>query len=294
MTSSVWARVAARSGIALCIVVSGQIVFAQHVELQSAVLGATGQVSGSSVTPFQYVGWRFEITTPLDVDHIGGHLEGDPYTPGPLFAALVRLDSIMSLPHGAPFTDDELLTTTTVLPSFPSDEVTVPMTAALQPGSYALVFGAGMYGATGVGGMPNFDDQPDIPPTDISSYIFWDLPRPNAPLEWRTNLNSHMRFVVDAHVPLPGDYNHDGNVDSQDYNVWRADFGSTANLAADGNANAAVDAADYTIWRDHLGTTVTGSAAQSGVPEPTTSSLLSIAALAAVFVATKTKHSREP
>jgi hypothetical protein len=268
-------------------------VIGQEVVLESAMLGATGHISGSSVTNAQFIGWRFQIDVPLDVDHIGGHLEGDPFTPGTLFAALVRLDSITSIPHGAPFTEDELIATTTFLPPFPSDEVTVPFVAALQPGSYTLVFGAGMFGATGLGGMPNFNDQPDIPPTDISSYIFWSIPRQGAPQEWRQNLGSHMRFVVEAHVPIPGDYNHDGTVNTDDYNVWLSGFNSTTNLMADGNGNNVVDAADYTIWRDHLGATSAGSAAVTSVPEPRTALLLIVAAFAWPMAASKMIRVRE-
>lgn len=248
---------------------------AQPVILESAPLGATGHNSGSSVTNTQFIGWRFQIDAPLDVDHVGGHLL--EFEPGGLFAALVSLPSINSLPAGAPFTADELVATTTFQAPFPSDEVTIPLNAELHPGSYALMFGTGLFGATGLGGMPNFNDQPDIPPTDISSYIFWAIPQLNEPPEWRENLNSHMRFVVEAHVPIPGDYNHDGSVDTDDYNVWRTSFSSATNLAADGNDNNVVDAADYTIWRDHLGATSAGSDVVTSAPEPSTAMLLIIA-----------------
>jgi hypothetical protein len=75
-------------------------------------------------------------------------------------------------------------------------------------------------------------------------------------------------------APLAGDYNSDGIVNADDYNVWKQSFGSTANLAADGNHNNIVDAADYTIWRDHrtAGSGAAGSIA--GVPEPATICLL--------------------
>jgi hypothetical protein len=284
-----FARVLAE--VALGVLLCTTQLSAQPVVLESASLGATGHISGSSVTTAQFIGWRFQIGTPLDVDHIGGHLL--EFEPGGLFAALVSLPSIDSVPAGTPFTADELVATTTFQAPFPSDEVTIPFTAELQPGSYALVFGTGMFGATGLGGMPNFDDQPDTPPTDLSSYIFWSIPRPNAPQEWRQNLASHMRFVVDAHVPIPGDYNQDGDVDPDDYNVWRTDFGSVANLTADGNGNNIVDGADYTIWRDHLGATSGGPGAVTSVPEPSTAILLIVARLAWAMVANKAVHQRE-
>ncbi|MEM9660415.1 MAG: hypothetical protein AAF961_18785, partial [Planctomycetota bacterium] len=55
-------------------------------------------------------------------------------------------------------------------------------------------------------------------------------------------------------------------VDDADYEVWRAAFGSTSDLAADGNRNGRVDAGDYTIWRDNL-----GAVAPAAVPTPDTS-----------------------
>jgi hypothetical protein len=65
-----------------------------------------------------------------------------------------------------------------------------------------------------------------------------------------------------------GDYTGDFIVDENDYNLWKADFGSTENLAADGNGNGIIDAADYTVWRDSL-TAGSGSLASVAVPEPT-------------------------
>jgi ELWxxDGT repeat protein len=47
----------------------------------------------------------------------------------------------------------------------------------------------------------------------------------------------------------PGDYNRNGIVDLADFEVWRKDFGSAINLAADGNNDGVIDAADYTYWR---------------------------------------------
>lgn len=73
---------------------------------------------------------------------------------------------------------------------------------------------------------------------------------------------------------IAGDYNADGDVDDEDYQVWLTNFGATAGagLAADGNKNNVVDAADFTVWRDNFGNSVHDSGAGSGnvaVPEPT-------------------------
>lgn len=78
-----------------------------------------------------------------------------------------------------------------------------------------------------------------------------------------------------------GDYDGNGIVQANDYNVWKSNFG-TANAATDGNGNGIVDAADYTIWRDHLGQTAgSGSASPSLVPEPSSFFLLSIGSVLA-------------
>ena len=64
-------------------------------------------------------------------------------------------------------------------------------------------------------------------------------------------------------VPLPGDYNGNGVVDSADYIVWRNGLGTTYTQN------------DYDVWRAHFGQTAgSGSALPSAeplsatVPEP--------------------------
>jgi hypothetical protein len=76
-----------------------------------------------------------------------------------------------------------------------------------------------------------------------------------------------------------GDYDHNGIVQPADYNMWKANFGSTTQLDSDGNGDGIVDAADYTIWRDHLGQMVSGSGSAATVPEPGGLALLAIGGL---------------
>ncbi|MCC7474799.1 MAG: hypothetical protein IT425_05350 [Pirellulales bacterium] len=77
---------------------------------------------------------------------------------------------------------------------------------------------------------------------------------------------------------LVGDYDFSGEVDSEDYSLWRFSYGSTTNLAADGNLDGNVDTADYVVWRSHFGETLFGAGSNVGggtlvlggspVPEP--------------------------
>ena len=63
---------------------------------------------------------------------------------------------------------------------------------------------------------------------------------------------------------IPGDYDANGSVGPEDYDLWKANFG-TVFAAADGNGDGIVDAADYTVWRKNLGA---GMGSQAAVPEP--------------------------
>jgi hypothetical protein len=66
----------------------------------------------------------------------------------------------------------------------------------------------------------------------------------------------------------PGDYNKNGSVGPEDYDVWKSNFG-TNSADADGNGDGVVDAGDYTIWRDNFGAG-SGRSSLSAVPEPAT------------------------
>lgn len=70
-------------------------------------------------------------------------------------------------------------------------------------------------------------------------------------------------------IDLPGDFDNDGSVTIDDYDLWKNTYGSTTNLAADGNGDGMVNAADYTVWKDHQGLgTSTATEEAATVPEP--------------------------
>jgi len=78
--------------------------------------------------------------------------------------------------------------------------------------------------------------------------------------------------------PIVGDYNRDGDVNPEDYLVWKDAFGDVGGSNADGNANGVVDAADYVVWRDHFDGPVNSFELGNAVPEPTALSLMLAAA----------------
>ena len=92
-------------------------------------------------------------------------------------------------------------------------------------------------------------------------------------------------------MTLPGDYNGDGVVASDEYQVWRTILGDTTALLADGNGNNVVDTSDYLTWRKNQGRTwqdlSPGSGAGVGggtVPEPTAAVLAMLASFCTLIL----------
>jgi hypothetical protein len=80
-------------------------------------------------------------------------------------------------------------------------------------------------------------------------------------------------------VPVEGDFNGDGIVDSADYVVWRKAYG-TGNVWADANRDGMVGEQDLAAWNSNYGVGI--SQAGSGlaeIPEPATAAMLLIALL---------------
>jgi len=76
-----------------------------------------------------------------------------------------------------------------------------------------------------------------------------------------------------ASVSTPGDYNGDGDVDDDDYSMWRSTFGSISASGSYGNGNSVVDAADYVVWRKFASSP---SQYATAVPEPKSWLLLAV------------------
>jgi hypothetical protein len=122
-------------------------------------------------------------------------------------------------------------------------------------------------------GPLTLDFSPSAPPIYFGYLLIRGVFNPTASFE-----NSFFDMQIQTIPFLPGDYNYDGTVDTQDYNVWRANFGASG-TAADGNANGVVDAADYVLWRK---LSSSGSGVSNSVPEPCVAMMIGVLFLAIV------------
>ncbi len=80
------------------------------------------------------------------------------------------------------------------------------------------------------------------------------------------------------------DFDHDGDVDNTDYNIWRGAF--NLNQLGDANGDNLSDARDYVLWRNQFGSHAgagAGAGVASAVPEPGTALLVLVASVACVL-----------
>ncbi len=107
----------------------------------------------------------------------------------------------------------------------------------------------------------------------LKNIIIWeigqDLHPSNPDSLLRRAYEKNQSFVV---LPVPGDYDGNGSVGTEDYALWKSTFGATSgDMRADGNRDSIVDASDYTFWRDRFAASAAGAAAaSSAIPEPST------------------------
>ena len=179
------------------VVLGGFALFAARASatiiLETASLGQTGEPGGTSVDAEQYLAARFTLTQTTQITAVGGHLfEGEP---GGVFAAIIPLSSPTALPSFLPSDiGSSAVAGVAFTAPFPSDDVLIPLSVVLSPGSYALVFGSNAFGATGGGGMPE-----DNSPIGTPSFFLGQTST------WTDTDLSFLRFVVEGTVvPEPG------------------------------------------------------------------------------------------
>jgi hypothetical protein len=187
----------------LTISMANSVAVAAATILESATyLAAPPLDDGWLLSQTQFVGARFRVTATTDVTAVGGHLRGS----GTIFAAIERVSepgampispdcpfpTFSTLPCSQPFS--ATIATTVFVPPATHADVTVPLSVRLTPGTYALIFGSGYFGAAGFGLMA-FTNQ-DLP---AASYFHW-RGDPTIAMGWVDGGVHSARFVVVGEV----------------------------------------------------------------------------------------------
>jgi hypothetical protein len=139
-------------------------LYATPFLFESAGLGETGQTSGVSISYNQFIGTTFSIDRPVWVSEIGGHMAA---TPGEtIFGAIVAISDSGVAPDFNPLDIESFALGFTVFsPGSPSTDYRTSLELMLTPGDYLVVFGSGLFGATGSAALVNVTN-PVIEGTD--------------------------------------------------------------------------------------------------------------------------------
>ena len=182
--------------ILLCANTNGEVIF------ESATLaneGQTSRVGTVALADFQHLGSRFHLDQQAQITRIGGHFIGGF---GTFFGALVALDGPDDFPSEGSMFEFEAIAYNTFSYSEikPSVDFRMPLSVVLDPGDYAIVFGSGLFGTDGEGGVMT-EGQVAYPEAD---FIMWNQP-PYSTYQWRDGSStSGKRFVVEGEfIPEP-------------------------------------------------------------------------------------------
>jgi len=120
---------------------------ASPIIFESATPGAS-QSGGESILAWQFLGVRFDVLETVTTATVGGMLGGR----GSLFAAVVALTGPSDFPNTGDLSSSDVVAHTTfTLSNVSTADLSIPLVTTLNAGKYALIFGTGLFGATGEG-----------------------------------------------------------------------------------------------------------------------------------------------
>ena len=119
---------------------------------------------GQGISSSQWEGVRFQLNAPTTNGAIGGNIGVLQSGNDLLFGALIQLTSMSDLPDSLTLDTPDVLAHATFGGQNPSSDVVVPIApVSIGPGVYGLVFGTGLFGATGQGFMTVGNPQSESP-----------------------------------------------------------------------------------------------------------------------------------
>jgi hypothetical protein len=158
-----------------------------------------GTVPGTNISSTVFAGVRFEVTQPAVISKVGGHFV--ERFAGTFFGAIVKLNDATDFPDSIDLSTADLLGKTTLIFPNPSTEVFGDLNLSLNPGWYALVFGSGLFGATGQGGT--VENGSDI---GSPTYISYHLGDPSWSVPINPIFRNYRYVVLGELVPEPNSF----------------------------------------------------------------------------------------
>lgn len=150
---------------ALCFAAPARAAVLSDLYYASATMGAPNQGSGMSVYSDQFVGVRFDVATTIALEAAGGHFHDVNVGTGnhQIFGAIVKFTSDLDFPDSNNLSTPDVLRTFTFIPppSGASADLIINFPSlTLTLGKYGVIFGSGLFGATGFGSAPNLGQPP--------------------------------------------------------------------------------------------------------------------------------------
>jgi hypothetical protein len=169
--------------------------------LESATTSLDGLRIPLTVDQFQYLGCRFHLDQPTNIEAIGGRIWRDT-ADTTVFGAIATLTSPNGFPELTPKTFSPIAVTTFTTPISNQDtnDLLVPLSVLLQPGDYAIIFGSNRFGATGKSAM----DRP-YSETSQASFFLGQISSTLSNGNWvnYSGFNNVRFLVIGTPVPEP-------------------------------------------------------------------------------------------
>jgi len=195
---------------ALCVAASAR---ADSILYESATNGGGTNDGGVGILFNQFLASEFTLSSAATITNIIGQVQwfGNSQIPNNFFMTLLQLSG-PGIPNnlvGDPFGGTTQLYTTTfsAAPGTTSQEVSFPVSISVSPGTYAVVFGSGLFGSpvTAEGYMPDGPLAGNVvqPGANLFTWSANAPPLVFANARWFDTGNQGERFVVEGTVPEP-------------------------------------------------------------------------------------------
>lgn len=194
-------------GVVIALALSAMLTSAARAATILETAAYTGNHPGDyTLTASRFIGASFVVSNRTQITGIGGEFGG--FTSGTIFGAIVPLANLTSFPLVSPSQLPSISLANVVfsVPSAtgfptPANDLLEPLSVILNPGAYGVVFGSGLFGASGNAGLGDGN-------TTIGSPVFFQRFDVAGPVDaWQSFGGQGVRIVVDglsAPGPVPG------------------------------------------------------------------------------------------